>query len=157
MTVTDLKGDKLQLSELYTYDGQLANSFFGGTYRAQPEDLHMVLTTIARDGRGHQLTNPFGPRLLGLERVLSYVLFWWCWPALRAYHKSMLDGGQRHDFDALIAETVNESTNIMGVFPAEGISIGLSFLDVDTMRQAVLSGFTGLYAAFGLTAGKVPW
>jgi len=156
MRVTDLEGNKMQPDELHTYDGQLANSFFGDTYRARPEEMHMVLTNIARDERA-QLTNPFGPRLLKLERFLSWILFWWCWRALRSYHKSMLNGGQRKDFDALDAETLDESTGILGVFPAEGIPIGRYVLDEKNMRQAVLSGFEGLYRALGLTAGKVPW
>lgn len=156
MHVSDFEGHQLQLDELHTYDGQLANSFFGDTYRARPDDLHMVLTNIALDGRG-QLTNPFGPSLLWLERPLSWILFWWCLRALRAYHKSMLNGGQRRDFDALHAETVDERTNILGVFPVRNIPIGQYTLDETKMRQAVLGGFNGLYTALGLPAGRAPW
>lgn len=156
MCVTDLEGNKISPDQLHTYDGQLANSFFGDTYRSQPEELHLVLTNIARDGRG-QLTNPFGPRLLWLERFLSWVLFWWCWRALRSYHKSMLNGGQRRDYDMLDAETLDETTNIIGVFPTENVPIGHYMLDEAKMRQAVLAGFKGLYAAFGLAAAKTPW
>lgn len=157
MRVTDAEGKEIHPNELHTYDGQLTNSFFGDTYRARPEEFHMILTNISRDGQGHQLTNPFGTRLLGVERFLSYILFWWCPRALHAYHKSMLNGGQKHDFDTLAAETLDKNTNVMGVFPTKGIPIGLSVLDEARMRQAVLSGFNGLYSALGLTASKVPW
>jgi hypothetical protein len=156
LCVTDSEGKQLYPDELHTYDGQLANSFFGDTYRAHPEELHLILTNIALDGRG-QLTNPFGPRLLKLERFLSYVLFWWCLRALRAYHKSMLQGGQRRDFDTLDVETVDGSTSVIGVFPTENIPIGRYSLDESRMRRAVLSGFEAVYRALGLSVGNVPW
>jgi hypothetical protein len=156
MRVTDLEGNEVDMNELHTYDGQLANSFFGETYRARPEELHLVLTNIARDGRA-RLMNPFGPRLLGLEKLLSWVLFWWCLPGRRAYEESMLDGGQQRDFDALSAETLDESTGIIGVSPTENVPVGRYVLDEATMRRAVLAGFGGLYAALGLPAAKAPW
>ena len=156
MCVTDNEGNEIRPAELHTYDGQLANSFFGNTYRARPENLHMVLTNVARDGRG-QLTNTFGPRLLRLERFLSWLLFWWCWRALRSYHKSMLNGGQRRDFDMLEAETVDEESTILGVFPSDNVPIGRYSLDETKMRQAVFAGFKGLYAALGLVMNNVSW
>lgn len=155
MCVTDTEGNEIRLEELHTYDGQLSNSFFGDMYHARPDELHMVLTTIAHDAR-QRLTNPFGPHLVELERFLSWVLFWWCPRARRAYDRSMLSGGQLRDFDALSAETADESTSILGVFPTESASTGGFFLDEASMRQAVLAGWRGMYQALGLEPAEEP-
>mgnify|MGYP001579036997 CR=1 FL=1 len=156
MLVTDLQGNEVRLQELRTYDGGLADSYFGDIYRVRPEDLHLILTTVPGDGRT-RLTNSFGPRLLKLERFLSYMLFWWWWHALRAYHASMLNGGQRRDYDELERETLDEHTNVMGVFPAENVNVGRYQLSEASMRKAVLAGFDSLYAAFGRIPVEVSW
>lgn len=154
MRVSDVEGNTLEYDELTTYDGQLANSFFGEIYRRHPDELHLVCTNIAKSARG-KLRNPFGPYLLRLEKILSYVLFSQNFNALRSYHESMLNGGQRRDFDALDAETSDETNNIIGVFPQKHVD--LENYTEHSMQQAVFSGFYGMYEALGLPSAKLPW